>query len=94
MEWVKTAILASVVWFFASIVLCIGWALYVPSRPVEDPEAKRARVAQTGEMAGMIGGAGIGVIWLGLFARSNLRSRRPKGKKKRRRTGGPRRGDR
>jgi hypothetical protein len=93
MEWVKTAILASVVWFVASIVLCIGWALYVPTGPLS-PEAKRARVAQTGEMAGMIAGAGIGVIWLGLFARSNLLSRRPKGKKKRRRTGGPRRGDR
>jgi hypothetical protein len=92
MEWVKTAILASVVWFVASIVLCIGWALYVPTGPLS-PEAKRARVAQTGEMAGTMAGVGIGVIWLGLFARSNLRSRRPKGKK-RRRSGGPRRGDR
>jgi hypothetical protein len=93
MEWVKTAILASVVWFFASIALCIGWALYVPSGPLRTPEAKRARVAQVGEMAGMIAGAGIGVIWLGLFARSNMQSRRPKGKKKRRRPGEPRRGN-
>jgi hypothetical protein len=92
MEWVRTAILASVVWFFASIVLCIGWALYVPTGPLS-PEAKRARVAQTGERAGMMAGVGIGVIWLGLFARSNLQSRRPKGKK-RRPSGGPRRGDR
>jgi hypothetical protein len=93
MEWVKTAILASVVWFFASIVLCIGWALYVPTGPLS-PEAKRARVAKTGELAGMMAGAGIGVIWLGLFARSNMQSRRPKGKKKRRRSGQARRDNR
>jgi hypothetical protein len=93
MEWVRTAILASVVWFFASIVLCIGWALYVPTGPLS-PEAKRARVAQTGEMAGMMAGVGIGVIWLGLFVRSNMQARRPKGKKKRRRSGQARRDNR
>jgi hypothetical protein len=93
MEWVKTAVLASIVWFFVSVTLCIGWALYVPSGSLRTPEAKRARVAQVGEMAGMIAGAGIGVIWLGLFAQSNMQSRRPKGKKKRRRPGEPRRGN-
>ncbi len=93
MEWVKTAILASVVWFFLSIALCIGWALTVRTGPL-NPEARRARVAKTGELAGTMAGVGIGVIWLGLFARSNLLERRPKRKKKRRRSGQAPRGDR
>ena len=33
-----------------SIVLCIGWALYVPTGPLS-PEASGARVARTGEIA-------------------------------------------
>jgi hypothetical protein len=93
MEWVKTAILASVAWFIFSIVVCIGWALYVPTGPLS-PEAKRARVARTGEIAGEMAGAGIGVIWLGLIVRSKMQERRPKRKKKRKRPGQAPRGNR
>lgn len=93
MEWVKTAILASVVWFFLSIALCIGWALSVPTGPLS-PEARRARVAKTGETAGKMAGVGTGVIWLGLFVRSQMQERRPKRKKQRLRAGQDRRGNR
>ena len=77
---------------FLSIALCLGWALHVPTGPLS-PEGRRARVARTGEMAGTIAGVGIGIIWLGLFARSQFADRRPKRKKKRRRPdGAPRAG--
>ena len=93
MDWVKTAILASVAWFCVSIALCMGWALYVPTGPLSR-EARRARFARTGEIAGTMAGVGIGVIWLGLIVRSNMQERRPKCKKKGRRPGQAPRGNR
>ena len=79
--------LASVaVVFCVSIVLCMGpWPLYVPTGPLSPEAAPRLASPGRATIAGTMAGAGIGVIWLGLFVRANFQWKRRKRKKKRRR---------
>jgi hypothetical protein len=94
MKWWKIAIYSSVAWFGVALAVGLGLVWYITTHPM-GPRIDEARFGKAGEMTGTMTSTGIGVIWLGLSARSNSLSRRPEGKTKRRRSsqagrGGPR----
>ena len=83
MEWWKTAVYASFVWVFVSVAIGVGMLRYITTHR-KGHQVDVARAGKAGDTAGMMCGVGVGVIGLGLFARSAVQSRRPK---KRRRSG-------
>jgi hypothetical protein len=92
MDWVKTAIYATVLWIGAAMLVAVGFLWYTNTHS-RGREADRAFLAKAGEYTGYVTGTGIGITWLGLFAQSNLSFHRPKRKKKRRRSGQAPRGN-
>jgi hypothetical protein len=73
MAWWKTAICASAVWFLGSLAVGIAlvWSI---NAHLMGRQFDQARIGKAGEVTGMMAGIGIGIIWLGLFARSKLGS--------------------